>query len=193
MNLSMFLEDEPLNEHEVAWRSKDWAAVKELAKSFKKPADQSLFEIVSIVTKKTGHRSVEEFDDYNQYAINHAIGQHVELSGYASELNAMEGFISDQMHFDYLYFAVRQTSLPRIKFAKISEDWEHKALISWMSDYFEVSESRAAEYFKRFNETQINHLKKMFSPTVTSSDSPVLAGIPTKTERERVFRSIRSW
>ncbi|ADM79989.1 clamp loader subunit [Aeromonas phage phiAS5] len=193
MSLAAFLDEEDLNEHEIAWRSRDWDAVKELSKQFKVPAEQSLFVIIDNVTKKLGHGTVERFSDYDQHMINNALSQHVTMSGYASELNSMEGFISDQMHYDYMYFTIRQCSLPKVKFAKITGDWELRAFEYLVSEYYEVSISRAREYIAGFTEEQIGRLKKMFSPTVIDVNAPCLTMIPTKTEREKIQRAIRSW
>ncbi|AUE22563.1 clamp loader subunit [Aeromonas phage Ah1] len=193
MSLACFMDEEDLNEHEIAWRSRDWNAVKELAKQFKVPAEQSLFEIIDNVTQKRGHGTVDRFSDYDQHAINNALSQHVTMSGYASELNSMEGFISDQMHYDYLYFTVRKCSLPKVKFAKLTDDWEQRVFEYLVSDYYEVSIPRAREYIDYFSDEQIKRLKKMFSPTVNDVNARCLTVIPTKTEREKIQRAIRSW
>lgn len=187
-----FLGEEQLNEHEIAWRSRDWAAVKELAKQFKVPAERSLFDIIANVTQKTGHKPVECFAEYDQHNINLALSQHISMSGYASELNQMEGYISDQMHYDYLYFSVRTVTLPRIKFAKLSEDWEYKITIRMIARHFQVSIPRAQEYLSEFSEEQVAHLKKLFGPTITGPDSEFLKFLPNKTERTKMHSSIKS-
>ncbi|QAX98601.1 clamp loader subunit [Aeromonas phage AsFcp_4] len=188
-----FLGEESLNEHEVAWRSRDWDAVKELAKQFKVPAEQSLFVVLDNVTKKLGHGSVARFADYDQHMLNNALSQHVEMRGYAFELNTMEGHISDQMHYDYMYFTIRQCSLPKVKFAKLTDDWEERVFEYLVSDFYEVSTQRAREYINRFSDEQKAKLRKMFSPMVNDVNAPCLTMIPTKTERDKIQRAIRSW
>lgn len=192
MSLS-FLGEEDLNPHEVAWKSKDWDTVKELSKEFKKSDEQSLFDILNNVTQKSGYHSSDHFESYNQYAINNALSQHIHLRGYTYELNQMEGLISDQMHYDYLYWTIRQTTLGRVKFAKISDDWEIRVFEKLVSNFYCVSIQRAIEYISEFNLEQIEFLKKLLKPTVNNSGVEVLSFIPTKTEREKIYRAIRDW
>lgn len=192
MSLADLLGEDDLNPHEIAWRSRDWNMVKELCKEFKTSSEQSLFKIVDNVTKKTGHKRAASFADYDQHMINNVLSQHVELSGYAYELNQMEGFISDQQHYDYMYFSIRQTSLSKVKFAKITDDWEFRVFQILVADYYEVSHTRGAEYIQRFSDEQINRLKRVLAPTV-DINSRCLLVIPTKTERAKICTAIKNW
>lgn len=193
MDLSFLSDDfEPLNEHQIAWLERDWDKIKELSKQFKKPDEQALFDILNNVTQKTGYLSAAHFESYNQYAINHALSQHPSMLGYAYELNLMDGTITDEQHYDYLYHTVRQCKLPRVKFAKVSDDWEQRVFERLVARYYEVSVSRAIEYIDEFNQDQITRLKKIFKGS-TSDNDPALLVVPTKVERERVFKIIRDW
>lgn len=190
MSLSELLgEDEP-NEHYVAWASRDWDKVKELSKQFKEPEEYSLFAIIDNVTKKTGYTDVNVFENYDQFAINNALSQHIELRGYAYELNLM-GTISDRMHYDYMYFTIRKTSLPKVKFAKISDDWETRVLERLVADYYEVSYERGAEYLTILTPEQLAKLKRHFGAII--DDNPNLSIIPTKAERQRILTIIKNW
>jgi hypothetical protein len=91
-----------------------------------------------------------------------------------------------------MYHTIRQCKLPRVKFAKLSEDWEQRVFERLVARYYEVSVSRASEYIDEFNLDQITRLKKIFKGMVSDSD-PALLAVPTKVERERVFKSIRDW
>lgn len=189
-----FLSDEfeQPSEHRIAWMERDWDRVKELSKEFKKTDDQALFDILNNVTQKTGYLSAAHFESYSQYAINHALSQHPSMLGYVYELNLMDGHLTDEQHYDYMYHTIRQCKLPRVKFAKLSEDWEQRVFERLVARYYEVSVSRASEYIDEFNLDQITRLKKIFKGMVSDSD-PALLAVPTKVERERVFKSIRDW
>ena len=50
--MSLFEDDIQLNEHQVAWYSKDWTAVQSAADSFKEKAENEFFEII-YKSKKT--------------------------------------------------------------------------------------------------------------------------------------------
>lgn len=193
MSLNFLLDEGPDNPHEIAWKSRDWAAVKELSKQFKKTEEQGLFEILNNVTRKTGYLSPDHFDDYNQHMINHALSQHVSMRGYAFELNLMEGLISDRMHYDYLYYGIRQCNLPRVKFAKVSDDWEQRALERLVARLYNVSHARACEYIDMFTDEQTAHIRSITKRTVTSGADPVLSFIPTKADREKIYRAITGW
>lgn len=192
----LFLSGEPeteVNPHVVAWRSKDYEAVKKLSAEFKKPAEQCLFDILNNVTKKTGYLSAAHFEDYDQRAINNALSQHVTMRGYAYELNQMYGHITDQQHYDYLYHSIRQCSLPKVKFAKVQDDWESRVYERLVSKYFEVSTYRAYEYICFFSEEQNSALKNIVRTMVVDENSAFLSIIPTKAERLAVYNAIKKW
>lgn len=51
--MSLFEDDIQLNEHQVAWYSKDWTAVQSAADSFKEKAENEFFEIIGAINNKT--------------------------------------------------------------------------------------------------------------------------------------------
>ena len=194
MDLSLLGEDTDLNEHEIAWVEKDWAKVKELSAQFKKDADQSLWDILNNITQKTGYKSAAHFETYDQRAVNNALSQHISMAGYATELNQMEGLITDQMHYDYAYHTIRKAKLPKVKFAKNHDDWTDKIIIKMVAKSYDVSMARAKEYVEDIlSGEQLEYIKTLMAPTVDSADHPILSVIPTKAERTKVFNEIRSW
>lgn len=186
-------EKDDINEHQVAWFNRDYEAIKKLANEFKQPKEQSLFDIVDNVTKKTGHKNVGVFSDYNQFAINNVLSQHIPLLGYAYELNMMNGFITDQMHYDYMYYEMRKISLPKVKFAKISDDWTERAFEKLIARYYEVNQTKARGYIESFNTDQLDIIKHIVSTTVDNADGELLKFIPLKADRTHTFNTIKSW
>lgn len=186
-------EDEQLNEHEIAWKTRDFDKVKELAKEFKEPKEQALFDILNNVTLKTGHRSVDSFSDYSQFALNNALSQHIPMMGFAYELNQMNGHISDQQHYDYMYYGIRKTSLPRVKFANVHDDWTERLFEKLVAKYYQVNATRAREYISGFSGEQLEVMRSVLRPMVTGDHDEVMKFIPTKVERTRVFNEVKKW
>ena len=60
--MSLFEDDIQLNEHQVAWYSKDWTAVQSAADSFKEKAENEFFEIIGAISKnrlKSAHNTLK--------------------------------------------------------------------------------------------------------------------------------------
>ena len=186
-------EKDELNEHQIAWLTRDYDTIKKLSNEFKLPKEQSLFEIIENVTRKTGHKDVNIFSDYSQFAINSAISQHVPMMGYAYELNMMNGYITDQMHYDYLYHSVRKVSLPKVKFAKVTDDWVDRTFEKMIARYYEVNAQRAKTYIDDFSTDQLDILKRIVCVTVESADCELLKFIPLKADRIHTFNVIKNW
>ena len=181
------------NEHRIAWDAKDWDRVKELCSEFEKDKTQSVFDILANVTEKKGYKNVLEFDDYNQYLINNALSQHPHMIGYASELNLIGGYITDQMHYDYLYHTVRKCKLPFVKFAKVSGDWEYMVMISVLADYYESSKEKAEGFVEILGEEKLEKIKRIIKVFVDSPNSKHLSMIPTKKEKEQIYNMVKKW
>lgn len=192
MNLSFLgVCDEEINEHKIAWLERDWDEVGRLCSQFEKEPSVGLFDIIRNVTEKTGHKSVDYFDDYNQYMINHFLSQHVHLIGYVSELNKME--LTDQMHYDYLYYTVRRCKLPFVKAAKLEDDWEKVVIYTLMCHVFKVSMAKAMEMYETMGDEKVNKFKKEVASLVDSENSQFLERLPTKAVKRTVLKNIKSW
>lgn len=58
MAISLFDDDVELNEHEVAWKSRNDAAIQALADSFKEKAENELFAIMNDITYGKNQRNL---------------------------------------------------------------------------------------------------------------------------------------
>ena len=191
-----FLGLEVPNEHRLAWDNKDWNKVKELCKEFKKDKDKSTFEIINNVTQKTGHKNVMVFESYDQYTINSWLSQHASMNGYASELNQWAGYITDQMHYDYLYYTVRKCKLPYVAYARASDDWDFVFITHILAHHYNVSYEKAVEYHDLHTDEQMKRILRDMRGLITSPDCPFMSVLPkhiSKTEKARLYKTATKW
>lgn len=107
MNLNFLMgDDEQLNEHEIAWLSKDWDKVSQLADGFKEDAENSLFNLLTDITYNKTEQNVGNLP-YDQWFINNALSQHAETIYQAYVMNLLHG-LPDQAHYNYLVSAIRK-------------------------------------------------------------------------------------
>lgn len=144
MNLNAFLGDEDIiNEHEVAWLSKDWDAVGKLADSFKEPAENTMFALMNNVTY-TKERVDVGNKDYSAYMMNNAMSQHADCIYSAYVMNMLHD-LPDQANFDY-YLATIRKGKRYGKWAKLHEDLEQKLHCMLIAKYYSVSIDTAIMY-----------------------------------------------
>lgn len=164
MSLSALLGEPELNEFQKAFYSGDAKEMKRLADTFKVPKEQTIFKIIDELMIGKTHMQVSEIEDYDQVLINNALSQHPDLIYVAQVMNGFIGpdrtqYISDQMHFDYLWASIRRAKRPRVKWAK-SGSTEDKLIIACISELYQLSEKKATEYFREFDEQAISHIKR---------------------------------
>ncbi|MGL5582919.1 MAG: DNA polymerase clamp loader subunit A [Cetobacterium sp.] len=192
----MFGEEEhQFNEHELAWKNKDWDSVKKLADSFKQDANSEFFDILNRINLNKVRLNADACENYSQYAINHVMSGHTDCVYHAYVLNLLGDAISDQMHFDYLCESV----IPRKRYGGTKavsdaiEVMSDKTFIRCVGKYYEVSDQRATEYVKMFTEDQLAHMKKILRATAT--ESMILEANPQakKGDIAKVVRVIEDW
>lgn len=194
MSLDFLGLDTP-NEHRLAWDNKDWDRVKELCKEiFTKEKDDSVFEVLTNVTTKVGgHKNVLEFDSYDQFMINSWLSQHPTMVGYASELNQWAGYITDQMHYDYLFHTIVKCKLPYIKYAKKTEDYDNLIIVKALARYYNVSDEKAVDFIELHDEKQLTSIKKSIKGIIVSPDCEFLSFLPNKKEKARLYKVASKW
>ncbi len=92
------------------------------------------------------------------------LSSHWDSVKYANEMN-INYDITEQMHYDYLFGALRKGSRytkPESKEEKKEREQE-QALISLVSAYYGYSNVRAKEALKILNDEQINDIKSRMS------------------------------
>lgn len=104
MAVSLFDDDVELNEHEIAWKSRDEDKIRELADSFKEKAENELFAIMNDITFGKKQRNLAQSENYNQFWIDNSLSQHVDCIMQSAMVNCLK--LDDQSHFNYLLHAV---------------------------------------------------------------------------------------
>lgn len=174
MSLSSFLDEPELNEFQKAFYSGDKKRIKEVCEQFKVPKEQVVFKIIDEILVGKRRMQVNEISEYDQVFINTALSQHTDLIFYAENMNKLIGpdrqeFISNQMHFDYLWAIVRRGKRPRVKWAK-SKSSEDLLIIACMTELFQISKEKATEYFRDLSNEKITIIKSR-SKSFASNES----------------------
>jgi len=111
------------------------------------------------INKKTS--KVDLDSDYSKWRINNILSTHWDSVKYANEMN-INYDITDQMHYDYLFGALRKGSRytkPESKEEKKERERE-QALISLVSAYYKYNRLRAKEAIKILSAEQIEYIKQ---------------------------------
>lgn len=111
------------------------------------------------INKKT--QKVEIDSDYSKWRINNMLAAHRDVVKFANELN-INSDITDQMHYDYLFGAIRKGSRyakPETKEEKKEREQEQD-LISLVSAYYKYNKLRAKEVLKILTAEHIEYIKQ---------------------------------
>jgi hypothetical protein len=199
MSLDFLLgeDDSPkLNEHQIAWLSKDWDKTKKLADSFKEKSANEFFYILNQINTQKKRINPEHMESYNQYAINSALSGHIDCSYHAYAMNLLGDAVSDQMHFDYLLHAVRSSKRygGATSIVDPIESMVDEVFARAVGKYYQVNLQRAKEYIDEdFNPEQIGLLKKMLCPTIDESMVKEACSYAKKSDINCVLKSIEDW
>ncbi|BBC78095.1 clamp loader of DNA polymerase [Escherichia phage EcS1] len=110
MAVSLFDDDVELNEHEVAWKSRDQVKIQELADSFKEKAENELFAIMNDITFGKAQRNLATSESYSKFFIDNSLSQHVDCMISVYRMNLLGSGLSDQAHYNYYL-----NSIPKAK------------------------------------------------------------------------------
>lgn len=191
--LSQFFDEEEkqLNEHEIAWLSRDWDKVAELADTFTEKTDNVLFKLMDNITLDKQHINVEYIPEYNQRWINTALSQHADCIYSAYVMNLIGHGLPDQMHHDYLVQSVSKGKRYG-KWAKLTEELDQKLVLIAISKAYIVNMDDARFYLDLANEKgYMDKLLKHIKPYATDE---LLAGVTkNQTERKRLKKIIERW
>ncbi|QHJ78887.1 MAG: hypothetical protein [Caudoviricetes sp.] len=165
MSLASLFGEPELNEFQKAWYSGDAKRIKEVSEQFKVKKEQVIFKIIDELMVGKKRIMVDEIDEYDQCLINNALSQYPDLIYYAEAMNNHIGsdrkeYLSNQMHFDYLWASIRRAKRLRVKWAKSSSDVD-SLMYACISHIFQVSKKRAAEYYRDFSDDQIMEIKRL--------------------------------
>lgn len=146
MNLNFLMgDDEQLNEHEIAWMSKDWDAVAKLADSFKENAENTAFAIMDDITYNKVERVVSN-SDYPAWFVNNALSMHAETLYPAYVMNLLSS-LPAQAQYNYLLASIRKGKIYG-KWPKLEESMEEKLHIAMIKKANNVDDHTASMYLK---------------------------------------------
>lgn len=198
MSLAAFLgeQDVTLNEHELAWRGREWDSVKKLADSFKGEEINEFFYVLNQINQGKSRVDTSDLESYSQFSVNNALSSHIDCMTHAFYMNLLGDCISDQMHYDYLMHSVRPSK--RYGSAKAVQDpielVVDKVFIKAVSRYYQVNVDRGREYVEsHFDLDQIAHLKHILSSTIDEKFVKDTCPYVKKPDINKVLKSIESW
>lgn len=191
MNLATFLDDdEVMNPHEVAWRSKNWDAVDELTKEFTKSKENTLFNVLDQLNNGKQRLMVSSLDSYDKFFIDNAMSQHVDTLIPAYVMNLIGSGLPDQAHFDYYLHSVRKAK--RVgAWAKLTEDNEEKIILRVLETIYGINTRVAMEYYEELKE--LNTLNEWKRKNMKLALSLLGDVVKNKTEQKKVEKIIQKW
>ncbi len=107
------------------------------------------------LTKKYWMDSQKE-KQYSCIGINIGLSQHIDSIFFVNDMNIYWQVITPKMHYDYLFYRIRQMKRPFKKWAKKNKDEN----IQLIQDAYNINRQRAIEYLAFLNEDQIEEIRK---------------------------------
>lgn len=109
----------------------------------------------------TNGKYIEIDGDYSQWRTNNILAKHKNTIHFANVMNRHYN-ITDQMHYDYLYYSVPKSN--RYSKAETKEEKKQREkkeeLISLISEHYKYNATRAKEVLKILTAEQIDSLRK---------------------------------
>lgn len=197
---ALFGEEEvAINEHEMAWKGRDWDSVKKLADSFKTESANEFYDILNRINTNKSRVSTDTYEEYNPYKVNASLSRHIDCVTHAYEMNLLGDAISDQMHFDYLLHSVR----PARRYSGAGDiadpidEMCHKVFMKCIGIMFKVDVDRAIEYFETLTikeETdKISMLRKLSVKIATEAVVKDACPYAKKGDINKALRAINEW
>lgn len=184
-------EERQLNEHEIAWRERNWEKVAELADQFSEKPDNALFKIMDNITFNKNRINADLEPAYNQRWINTALSQHADCLYGAYVMNLIGEGLPYQMHYDYLMHSVTKGKRYG-KWAKLTEELDLKIVLMAISKAYTVNIDDAKFYYELANEKgYMNKLLRKVKCFVT--DDLIASVTKNQTERKRLRKIIERW
>lgn len=150
MALSLFEEDAELNEHEIAWKSRDLEKIQQLADSFKEKPENELFAIMNNLGTGKKERTIAN-SDYSRFWIDNSFSQHVDCLLAVNAMNLLGAGLSDQSHHNYYLHAIPQAKRFG-KWAKYEENAASKFYIKLIAKYHQINDADAYMYYQTYKE-----------------------------------------
>lgn len=190
MSLAAFLDEDELNEHEAAWRSKDWDKIEELVKGYGKDKENTLFNILEELNSGKKPLVIAGLDTYDKYFIDNAMSQHIDTLIPAYTMNMIGSGLPDQAHFNYYLHTVRKGKRFGA-WAKLTEDNEMKVILHVLQKRYGVNTRIAMEYYEELN--ALDKLTEWKRKNMKVALSVLTDVVKNKTDQKKVEQLIKKW
>lgn len=190
MSLAAFLDEDELNEHEAAWRSKDWDKIEELVKTYTKDKENTLFMVLEELNNGKKPLRISGLDSYDKFFIDNAMSQHIETLIPAYTMNMIGSGLPDQAHFDYYLHTVRKGKRFGA-WAKLTEDNEMKVILHVLQKRYGVNTRIAMEYYEELK--QLENLDEWKRKNMKVALSVLADVVKNKTDQKKVEQLIKKW
>ena len=147
----MFSGEKKLDEHSVAWFSKDWETEQKLADSYKEPAEKTLFKTIENITYTKKPEMVDVDGEYSKFMIDNALSQYVDCISYVNVMNLFGAGLTDQMHHDYYLLSISKEKR-FTKWATYKEDLKNLFILKIIMKRNNVSQETARMYMNILSE-----------------------------------------
>lgn len=108
----------------------------------------------------SGKKPVDVDMDYSQWRTNNILSNYRETILYANEMNCHYN-VTDQMHYDYLYYSIRKKRMSGIKETEAEKKArkQKEELQTLVSNYYKYNIVRTKEVLKILTAEQIEFIK----------------------------------
>lgn len=186
MAVSLFDDDVQLNEHEIAWKSRDQAKIQELADSFKEKPENELFAILNDITFGKNERNLSTSENYNKFWIDNSLSQHVDCIIPVYRMNLLGAGLSDQAHFNYMLHSISKGKRFS-KWAKAHEDDINVVLLlKLIAQYHQVNNDVARRYLETYKLK--GHLPAMLKKMKGLVTDEFLATVTKNVKEQKQFK-----
>lgn len=114
-------------------------------------------DIIKSILNGKNKLDVSNESCYNKFVVDKALSYHLDCIPFIQEINPYIHNISNQMHYDYLFYSIRKMNRgykPWIKTSKIEN-------IEIIKEYYNVSDKKANEILGLLNEEQLKYIKQI--------------------------------
>lgn len=167
MAVSLF-DDVQMNEHEIAWKSRDFDAIQALADSFKEKPENELFAILNDITFGKKERNLSQSENYSKYWIDNSLSQYVDCMIEAAKMNLIGAGLTDQQHFNYYLHSISKGKRFS-KWAKAgSDDVNVSFIIKLLMKYHNINSNDAFMYLETYKaKNKLNDILRKMKGFVT--------------------------
>ncbi|QPI17996.1 clamp-loader subunit [Pectobacterium phage POP12] len=191
MSLAQFLDEEELNPHEAAWRSRNWDAVDELVKEFTKNNENEMFEVLNQLNDGKKNMDVSLIDSYQKSYVDLAMSQHADTLYSAYVMNLVGHGLTNQAHYDYYLLTVRKSKRYGAWAKLVQEKTDDLIILRILEKRYFINTRVATEY--RDQLIALNMMDQWKKKNKAVALALVDVVFKTKTDQKAIEKLIQKW